>query len=117
MLVRDYIREKFQLLGLPAVESLIFEIGAILCEQGSNLEDDMTHQLVRTVNVAFVQQLPAVLLAPQSISELGVSITMAKREDVISYYRQQCKALGIKDELGEVEAQEEAKKKPLIRVL
>ncbi len=117
MLVQDYIREKFLLLGLPAVESLIFEIGAILCEQGFSLEEPMTHKQVKAVKIAFVQQLPAVLLAPQSISELGVSITMAKREDVISYYRQQCKTLGIKDELGEVEAQEEAKKKPLIRVL
>ncbi len=115
--VRDYIRERFLLLGLPAVNSLIFDIGANLCEQGLSLDDRVTHERLKAVKTEFVKILPTVLLAPQNISELGVSITMAKREDVISYYHQQCKALGIKDELSEIEAKEEARKKPTIRFL
>ncbi len=115
MTVRDYIRERFLLLSLPAMESLIFDIESKLSQEGVSVEADMTHDLVQPIQIEFVKTLPNMLLAPQSISELGVSITTAKREDIISYYHSQCKALGIKDEL--IETETKTKKTPKIRFL
>ncbi len=117
MTVQDYIQERFLILGLPAVESLLFDVGSKLCKKGITLKDDATCHNVEDLQREFVKTLPMILLSPQSISELGVSITMAKREDIIRYYRMQCKALGLKDELREQEAEEEQKAKAKIRFL
>ena len=93
----DYLRAKYQAMGIYAsdewLKTVVFgKFDAYAEMRGSDA--DSAHRL-------FVESLPEVLLLPSSVSELGVSISRAKREDVEKYYRMECSRLGLVDRLTE----------------
>lgn len=92
MTIREYISQKFASLGLVLSE-------ADLVDMGVSPDDEITEFNKTEVQEAFVCFIPSMLVRPQSISEGGVSITRAQRQDIESYYKSECKRLGLYDTL------------------
>lgn len=93
---KDYLAQKFASLGLSFSEADLLDMGI----NADNEADNDTYK-------AFISYIPQLVLRPQSVSEGGTSISRASKEDIISFYKNECKRLGIADVLVE--------KKPKVR--
>lgn len=100
MTPREYIQEKYKAMGVHASSSYVCTLlaGKGICP---NRDIDFSNGEHERVHRAFVESLPEFLLMPSSVSELGVSITRASKEDIAKYYRLECRRLGLPDMLSE----------------
>lgn len=92
MLVSDYISQKMASLGLTSSEADILDMGLL----GS---DELTAENLQSAQIAFVKFIPSILIRPTSISEGGVSISRAQRQDIEAFYKSECSRLGIENVL------------------
>lgn len=106
MKISDYIKGKYSDMGISISEAGLLSIivGAEL-----NPEESVSPSNFRDVEIAFIRSIPDIILRPRSISELGVSISRASTDDIIAYYRSQCRKYSIEDEIKET--------KPKVRFL
>jgi hypothetical protein len=96
MEVQAYIKDKFQTFGIDMSEAEILDISL---NAGVNVDDEMTTDNKRQVDIAICRFIPALLLRPQSVSEGSVSFSY-NYQAVKDYYSLLCKQYGIKDELS-----------------
>lgn len=88
---KDYLKQKFASLGFSFSEADLLDMGI---KNADNEADNDTYK-------AFISFIPQLLLRPQSVSEGGTSISRASKEDIISFYKNECKKLGIADVFAE----------------
>lgn len=93
MTIAEYISQKFASLGLVSSEADLMDMGLF------NSSENLTVQNKDSVHLAFVKHIPSLLLRPASVSEGGVSISRAQRQDIEAYYSAECKKLGIRNEM------------------
>lgn len=106
MKVSDYIKGKYADMGISMSDTGIL---GVIISSNLNPEESVSSDNFRDIEIAFIKSIPEIILRPQSISELGVSISRASTEDIIAYYRSQCRKYSIKDEIEE--------KRPTIRFI
>lgn len=88
----DYIKQKFQSFGIQLSEADLLDLNVS--------DEEVTNENIDGVIISMVKFIPSLLLRP-SINESGFSITLAQRENIISYYSLKCNEYGIKDELSD----------------
>lgn len=94
MTIGEFIRDKYRSWGLVCTDAdLIFPEACI------NPEDSLTAYNLRDVERAIVGRIPELLLRPNNVSELGVSISRADKQAIMDYYSFKCKELGVEDKL------------------
>lgn len=93
MTIREYISQKYASLGLVLSEADLVDMGFM------SPDDDVTTINKESIQIGFVCSIPGLLLRPQNISEGGVSITRAQKQDIELYYKSECKRLGLNDTL------------------
>nr|DAP28491.1 MAG TPA: hypothetical protein [Caudoviricetes sp.] len=100
MTAQEYIQEKYRAMGVSLSEGYVSALlsGMGISPNGEMLASDGSFGRIHR---AFVESIPEFLLMPTSVSELGVSITRASKEDIAKYYNLECKRLGIPDRLTE----------------
>ena len=94
MTKKDYFRQRFASLGLSLTEADLLDLKV------PNLEDEAKSEEQEQMYIAFIKFIPQMLLHPTSISEGGTSISRANKDDIIAFYGNECKRLGLKDELS-----------------
>ena len=92
MKVKEYISQKFQSFGIQLSEADLFDITL-------SGEDEMNEDNRTLVNVAITKFIPSLLLRP-NVSESGFSLTIAQRDNIITYYSWACEEYGLKDVLS-----------------
>lgn len=97
MTALDYLRNKYQAMGITLSDGYAETLAYGKCA----LYDEMRPDEVGNVHRLFVESLPAVLLMPNSVSELGVSISRSSAEAIERYYRLECQRLGLPNRLTE----------------
>lgn len=101
MTPQKYIQEKYRAMGVSLSDGYV---SSLLVGKGLSPSDDTCFSEaggVERVHRAFVESLPEFLLMPSSVSELGVSISRASKDDIAKYYRLECRRLGLPDMLSE----------------
>lgn len=96
MIVKDYIKQKFQSFGIQLSEADLWDM--CLNSEVSG-EDEMGLDDMRQISVAVTRFIPSLLLRPSSIGESGFSISRAQRADIEYFYSIQCQELGIPNQL------------------
>lgn len=86
--------DQFTSLGMILSEADCVNMGFLDAYQ------DVTESNRSEVYAAFVTYIPSLLLRPSSISEGGVSMSRAQRDDIVTFYSCECKRLGIRNELA-----------------
>lgn len=94
MKVKEYILQKFQSFGIQLSEADLFDMTLNISG-----EDEMNEDNRILVNVAITKFIPSLLLRP-NISESGFSLTIAQRDNIITYYSWACKEYGLEDVLS-----------------
>ncbi|GJH39889.1 hypothetical protein RCZ04_04390 [Capnocytophaga sp. HP1101] len=94
MTKKDYFRQRFASLGLSLTEADLLDFNI------PDLEGEAKSEEQKKLYIAFIQFIPQILLHPSSISEGGTSISRASKDDIIAFYGNECKRLGLKDELS-----------------
>lgn len=102
--VREYIRTKMSNWGIAYSD--VYMLSSKGC---INPDEAVTQSNIRSVELHLLSIIAEMLLAPSSISELGVSISKSNMDAVMAYYKYKCKELGVKDVLS--------KPKPRVRFL
>ena len=93
MTIREYISQKYASLGLALSEADLVDMGFM------SPDEDVTSLNKESIQKGFVSSIPSLLLRPQSVSEGGVAITRAQKQDIEAYYKAECKKLGLYDSL------------------
>jgi len=94
MTKKDYFRQRFASLGLSLSEADLLDLNI------PDLSGEATAEEQKNLYIAFIRFIPQMLLHPTSISEGGTSISRANKDDIIAFYGNECKRLGLKDELS-----------------
>ena len=92
MTPQEYIQEKYRAMGVSLSDGYVSPSDDTCFSEAGGVE---------RVHRAFVESLPEFLLMPSSVSELGVSISRASKDDIAKYYRLECRRLGLPDMLSE----------------
>ena len=95
MIVREYIRKRFQSFGISVSEADLFDMSLSV----GSLTDEITSENVDKLNKALVEFIPSLLLRPVSISEGGMSVSYDLKA-LKEYYSLQCKKYGIENALS-----------------
>jgi len=93
MTIREYISQKYASLGLILSEADLLDMDLM------SPDDEVTANNREDIHKSFVNHIPELLIKPQSISEGGVSISRAQKQDIEAYYKSECKKLGLYDTL------------------
>jgi len=93
MTILEYISQQFTSLGLVLSEADCVNMG--LWDTTKAVDESNQPE----VYMAFVTYIPALLLRPGSVSEGGVSIVRAQRQDIELFYSNECKRLGLRNEI------------------
>ena len=96
MIIRDYIKQKFQTFGINLSEADLLDM-CLNSKVGG--EDEMNEDCYGLVSVAIAKFIPSLLLRATSISEGGFSMSW-NLEGIKQYYSFLCKMYGLKDELS-----------------
>lgn len=96
MTIGEFIRSKYRDWGVVCTDADLIFPGVCISP-----DDRLTSKNIIEVERALLGRIPELLLMPQSVSELGVSISRASREAIMTYYRYKCKELGVPDKLTE----------------
>lgn len=96
MIIRDYIKQKFQTFGINLSEADLLDM-CLNSKVGG--EDEMNEDCYGRVSVAIVKFIPSLLLRATSISESGFSMSWDIK-GIKDYYSFLCKKYGLKDELS-----------------
>jgi len=94
MTKKDYFRQRFASLGLSLTEADLLDLDI------ADFSGEATAEEQRNLYIAFIRFIPQILLRPSSISEGGTSLARASKDDIIAFYSNECKRLGLKDELS-----------------
>lgn len=73
MIVREWIEDKFSLLGFPYSESV-----ELALSDGLDPQEDVNDDVIEKLEVNLFKYLPYMMSAPQSISESGFSLSRQK---------------------------------------
>ena len=92
MIIRDYIKQKFQTFGIQLSE-------ADLLDMTINPDDEVTEDNKEIVNFKIVKFIPNIMLRATSISESGFSMSW-NIQGLKDYYSMMCKQYGIDDLLS-----------------
>ena len=95
MSIRDYITKEISILGL---EYSTADIDNFMALNNINADANLT-EIRRSVDIAIVNLIPALLLRPNSVSEGGYSVSWNK-DNLLSYYNLRCTQLGIVNKLA-----------------
>ena len=93
MIIRDYIKQKFQTFGIQLSEADLLDITM-------NAEDEVTEENKDLVNFKIVKFIPTLILRATSISESGFSMSW-DTQGLKDYYSMRCKEYGIEDLLSD----------------
>lgn len=93
MTKKQYISQRFASLGLQLTEADLVDMNI------TNVDEDVTTENQQSLYVSFVKFIPMILLRPTTISEGGTTISRANKSDIEAFYKNECKRLGLKDEL------------------
>lgn len=93
MIIRDYIKQKFQTFGIQLSEADLLDIAM-------NAEDEVTEENKDLVNFKIVKFIPNLILRATSISESGFSMSW-DIQGLKDYYSMRCKEYGIEDLLSD----------------
>ena len=93
MIIRDYIKQKFQTFGIQLSEADLLDITM-------NPEDEVTEENKDLVNFKIVKFIPTLILRATSISESGFSMSW-DTQGLKDYYSMKCKEYGIEDLLSD----------------
>lgn len=85
--------QRFASVGLTFTEADLVDLKI------ENVDYQVTSENQDELYRLFVTKIPQILLRPTSVSEGGVSISRATKSDVEAFYANECKRLGLKDEL------------------
>lgn len=96
MTKREYITQKFASVGLMLTEADIVDLKI------QNVNEEVTSENQDELYKLFVTKIPFLLLRPSSISEGGVAISRATKSDIEGFYANECKRLGLKNELTKI---------------
>ncbi len=96
MIIRDYIKQKFQTFGIQLSEADLLDISLNSKISG---EDEMNQDCHTRVSVAIAKFIPSLLLRATSIGESGFSMSW-NIDGIKQYYSFLCKQYGLKDELS-----------------
>lgn len=102
MTARDYMLQRFASVGMTLTEADIVDMNI-------SGDEEVTRENQEKMYKSFIKFIPMMLLRPASITEGGVSISRASEKDIVAFYSNECKRLGLKDELS--------KPKPKVRFL
>lgn len=94
MLVQDYIRDKFQSLGVQLSGAEMLELSL---SNSLPLTDEVSESNLDAVNVAIAGVIPSVLARPD-VSEGGFSLRV-NREAIMSYYSFLCRKYNIEENI------------------
>lgn len=93
MTKRDYMLQRFASVGMTLTEADLVDM------EIKDVDEDVTSENQKELYIAFIKSIPMMLLRSTSISEGGVSISRANKEDIKDFYSNECKRLGLKNEL------------------
>ncbi|TXD47342.1 DUF6706 family protein [Polaribacter sp. IC073] len=93
MTKRNYIKQKFASVGILLSEADFVDFNI------SDIESEVDSEGQKQLYALFILKIPSLLLRPSSISEGGVSISRASKADIEAFYSNECKRLGLKNEL------------------
>lgn len=91
MNAKDFIKQKFASVGITLTDADLLQMKV--------KDEEVTTDKIDNLHITFVKSIPMILLRPTSISEGGVAISRANKDDIMTYYANECKRLGLKDEL------------------
>lgn len=90
MNIGEYMSQRFASLGVVLSDADLLDMGVI--DRSDELD---SQEKITDAYIKFISSLGMILLRPDSISEGGVSISRAKRDDILLFYEGQCKRLGL----------------------
>lgn len=90
MNIGEYMAQRFASLGLVLSGADLLDMGIL----DKTIELD-SQDLITDAYIKFIKSLGSLLIRPESVSEGGVSISRAKREDILLFYEGQCRRLGL----------------------
>lgn len=95
MILSEYIMQKFSSFGISLSEAELLDI---ILEVKGDPDREVTDENIKTIEVAMIKSIPAILLRPTSVNESGFSISWDKK-GIMDYYAFMCRKYKMKNEL------------------
>jgi hypothetical protein len=95
MTIREYTTQLFRNgFGFDVTEPELLRMSKL---NHFDLNDEITDENMRVVDIANIRLVPFLLLRPENVAEGGWSITRAKKDAILEWYKQMCTENGLEN--------------------